>query len=695
MAVSSEIRKTGIYIGDGATSRYPFKYKVLSVEYISVVVSDGSGEDKELAHGRDYEAVIARNQDIEPGGYIDLKKPLPRGHRLVIVSNQDYLQPTVLTNHGGFYPTVLNAALDRLTIQIQQLSEKVERSLKVGVITPENVSLNLPTPYPNKGLAWNAEGTGLTNTDFHEQAAASAERAEDAVRQAENEVKKVSAVLSGLKTVPTFASIDLLRQAVKGDSPAAIVSSYHEGQQVGGGIFIADLKDKASADDGYNVIVDVAGVRWKRIHGVGDVVNFETRARFVASATKMSELPDGLTVFAGGYQYIKDAASQYIPDLPGWRPVNESFGHFDDTYTESNLPTVVRCRYRTEGGKRWNITEVINPRPGCVKKILLGTPDEQKKIKLEKLHEYVGKSQSRILLSCDGWTTPPVDGKAALQGLQIVDGKVHRDWDTSDYDTNAAAVWLRNGKLKAAKSKDGKSAAKWVEEGAEWTASFARGPVLVEDGRVIPNADTYLSARAAIGQRADRSLVFLNLEGVSGSYGATLQESAQIMADEGCLIAVALDAGGSSQVWYGDAYACPSSDESFQTGRAIPSAIEIIADIIEPYDTGWIPVAAVAGVTAGSDAQGGAAIAYRQTGKQIEMRLDVVAELKTNKEVLITSESVPQRFLSKDYRPIRGMASGFGGALVPWWSGTYISLLPQKNTPYAYGNAVWYSKNSK
>ena len=695
MAVSSEIRKTGIYIGDGATSRYPFKYKVLSVEYISVVVSDGSGEDKELAHGRDYEAVIARNQDIEPGGYIDLKKPLPRGHRLVIVSNQDYLQPTVLTNHGGFYPTVLNAALDRLTIQIQQLSEKVERSLKVGVITPENVSLNLPTPYPNKGLAWNAEGTGLTNTDFHEQAAASAERAEDAVRQAENEVKKVSAVLSGLKTVPTFASIDLLRQAVKGDSPAAIVSSYHEGQQVGGGIFIADLKDKASADDGYNVIVDGDGARWKRIRGVGDVVNFETRARFVASATKMSELPDGLTVFAGGYQYIKDAASQYIPDLPGWLPINESFGHFDDTYTESNLPTIVRCRYRAEGGKRWNITEVINPRPGCVKKILLGTPDEQKKIKLQKLHEYVGGSRSRILLSCDGWTTPPVDGKAALQGLQIVDGKVHRDWDTSDYDTNAAAVWLRNGKLKAAKSKDGKSAAKWVEEGAEWTASFARGPVLVEDGRVIPNADTYLSARAAIGQRADRSLVFLNLEGVSGSYGATLQESAQIMADEGCLIAVALDAGGSSQVWYGDAYACPSSDESFQTGRAIPSAIEIIADIIEPYDTGWIPVAAVAGVTAGSDAQGGAAIAYRQTGKQIEMRLDVVAELKTNKEVLITSESVPQRFLSKDYRPIRGMASGFGGALVPWWSGTYISLLPQKNTPYAYGNAVWYSKNSK
>lgn len=427
------------------------------------------------------------------------------------------------------------------------------------------------------------------------------------------------------------------------------------------------------------------------------VIYAVTRADFIAKqqAKEIKGLPDGAVAVVQGYIYQKKAGSRYIPDLPGWLPINESFGHFDDTYTESNLPTVVRCRYRTEGGKRWNITEVINPRPGCVKKILLGTPDEQKKIKLEKLHEYVGKSQSRILLSCDGWTTPPTDGKAALQGLQIVDGKVHRDWATSDFDTNAAAVWLRNGKLKAAKSKDGKSAAKWVEEGAEWTASFARGPVLVEDGRVVPNADTYLSARAAIGQRADRSLVFLNLEGVSGSYGATLQESAQIMADEQCVTAIALDAGGSSQVWYGDAYACPSSDGNFQTGRAIPSAIEIIADVVEPYNTGWLPVSVINGLTAGSDGQDGAAIAYRQVGGDIELRIDAVYGFKAGIETIVTTEEIPKRYRNQDYRPIRDIACGFGGAIVPWWSGTYISIKPLSDTPYAYGYSTWHAKNSK
>ena len=427
------------------------------------------------------------------------------------------------------------------------------------------------------------------------------------------------------------------------------------------------------------------------------VIYAVTRADFIAKqqTKEIKGLPDGAVAVVQGYIYQKQADSRYIPDLPGWLPINESFGHFDDTYTESNLPTVVRCRYRAEGGKRWNITEVINPRPGCVKKILLGAPDEQKKIKLEKLHDYVDKSQSRILLSCDGWTTPPVDGKAALQGLQIVDGKVHRDWATSDFDTNGAAVWLRNGKLKAAKSKDGKSAAKWVEEGAEWTASFARGPVLVEDGRVIPNADTYLSARAAIGQRADRSLVFLNLEGVSGSYGATLQESAQIMADEGCVIAIALDAGGSSQVWYGDAYACPSSDGNFQTGRAIPSAIEIIADVVEPYNTGWLPLPVIDGVAVGRTSRNDAAIAYRQCGGNVEFRIDAVYSFKSGVETIVTTEEMPKRFRDQDYRPIRGISCGFGGSIVPWWSGTYISIKPLSDTPYAYGYAAWPMPNSK
>lgn len=478
------------------------------------------------------------------------------------------------------------------------------------------------------------------------------------------------------------ASQQIIRMVIQIDNTDAVGLKVDPAVVLATREYVEKLINKKFKDNGFG-------------SGAQIVLSFESRREFIAALENLTKLKDGAVIVAQGHLYKKQSGARYIPDAPDWVPIDESFAHFDEQYIEKREKTIVRCRYHQKDGKKWNITEVINPKPGSVRKILLGEPDAQKKIKLEKLHDYVGNSRARILLSCDGWTTPPVDGKAALQGLQIVDGKVHRDWETSDYDTNAAAVWMRNGKLKAAKSKDGKAAAQWVAEGAEWSASFARGPVLVENGTVIKNSDTYLSARAAIGQRADRSIVFLNLEGISGSYGATLQESAQIMADEGCLIAVALDAGGSSQVWYGDAYACPSSDDGFQTGRAIPSAIEIIADIVEPYDTGWIPLPVIDGVKAGSKGQGGAAIAYRQRGGDVELRLDTVYSFKATVETIITTEEIPKRFRNQDYRPLRAIACGFGGAVVPWWSGTYISIQPHKDTPYTYGYTEWHTPNSK
>lgn len=478
------------------------------------------------------------------------------------------------------------------------------------------------------------------------------------------------------------ASQQIIRMVIQIDNTDAVGLKVDPAVVLATREYVEKLINKKFKDNGFGGAAQI-------------VLSFDSRREFIAALENLTKLKDGAVIVAQGHLYKKQTGARYIPDAPDWLPIDESFAHFDGEYIDKREKTIVRCRYHQKNGKKWNITEVINPKPGSIRKILLGEPDAQKKIKLEKLHDFVGNSRARILLSCDGWTTPPVDGKAALQGLQIVDGKVHRDWESSDYDTNGAAVWMRNGKLKAARSKDGKAAAQWVAEGAEWTASFARGPVLVENGSVIPNPDTYLSARAAIGQRADRSIVFLNLEGISGSYGATLQESAQIMADERCLIAVALDAGGSSQVWYSDAYACPSSDDGFQTGRAIPSAIEIVADIVEPYDTGWIPLPVIDGVKAGSKGQGGSPIAYRQRGGDVELRLDTVYSFKANIETIITTEELPKRFRNQDYRPIRAIACGFGGAVVPWWSGTYISIQPHKDTPYTYGYTQWHIPNSK
>ena len=52
------------------------------------------------------------------------------------------MQPVNLTNQGGFYPNVINTALDRLTILTQQLREGLSRAVKTNIsdtTTPEQI----------------------------------------------------------------------------------------------------------------------------------------------------------------------------------------------------------------------------------------------------------------------------------------------------------------------------------------------------------------------------------------------------------------------------------------------------------------------------------------------------------------------------------------------------------------------------
>jgi hypothetical protein len=84
------------------------------------------------------------------------------GQSITITSKVANLQPTVLANLGGFYPEVINDSLDRATIQIQQLDERVDRALVLPV-SSSGVSTQLPAPSASVVIGWNSAGTALTN----------------------------------------------------------------------------------------------------------------------------------------------------------------------------------------------------------------------------------------------------------------------------------------------------------------------------------------------------------------------------------------------------------------------------------------------------------------------------------------------------------------------------------------------------
>lgn len=130
MSISSTNRKAGPYIGDGVATVFPFVFKVFQASDIHVVNTNLANIETVAVIDTEYTATINVDQDANPGGYITMLSPPPSGFRITITSNVPNLQPVTLTNQGGFYPSVINAAIDRATIQVQQLAEQVNRSLK-------------------------------------------------------------------------------------------------------------------------------------------------------------------------------------------------------------------------------------------------------------------------------------------------------------------------------------------------------------------------------------------------------------------------------------------------------------------------------------------------------------------------------------------------------------------------------------
>lgn len=165
MTINSEVRKAGPYIGGGlGVSALPFNFVIFSEHDVLVVRRNAfTGVETVLTRGIDYTVAVNPNQNASPGGTVTLTAPLQDTDTAVITSNIPALQQTDLTNQGGFYPAVITAALDKLTILIQQLQELSGRSLRLAISTPAGVNPSLPPPSSNAVIAWNAAGSSLEN----------------------------------------------------------------------------------------------------------------------------------------------------------------------------------------------------------------------------------------------------------------------------------------------------------------------------------------------------------------------------------------------------------------------------------------------------------------------------------------------------------------------------------------------------
>src|SRR6185312_10369754 len=136
MTISSTVRLAGPFVGNGSTATFPFSFKVFAEGDLEVVkLTTSTGVSATLALTADYTVALNADQDASPGGSITLTAGnLPAGYALIITTDMAALQGVDLTNGGAFYPDVINAALDTLTILAQQLQEQLARAVQLPIV---------------------------------------------------------------------------------------------------------------------------------------------------------------------------------------------------------------------------------------------------------------------------------------------------------------------------------------------------------------------------------------------------------------------------------------------------------------------------------------------------------------------------------------------------------------------------------
>ena len=176
-----------VYTGNGATTEFPFSFKVWEKDQILVSVTDAQGYVQETG---EYSVTLSAG-----GGtvsYLHEGAPLPSGWKLAITRDMPFTQEDDYITGTRFDPEVIETALDKATAERQQLLEQLQRAVILPPTsdeTPEGMAQELlrarDEAVKSAGTAKNSEqaaADSASNAADSEQAAATSAEAADQSR---------------------------------------------------------------------------------------------------------------------------------------------------------------------------------------------------------------------------------------------------------------------------------------------------------------------------------------------------------------------------------------------------------------------------------------------------------------------------------------------------------------------------------
>lgn len=134
------------FVGDDIATVFPFTFPVYDETHLRVYLQDTVTYAQVQLADNEYSVTGIGDEN---GGTVVTVDPAPIGSKLLIARILPFQQDLDVDNQGGFYPNNFERQLDLHEMQIQQLNEEQNRSVRgiLGEVWPE-----LPGPPPRRGM---------------------------------------------------------------------------------------------------------------------------------------------------------------------------------------------------------------------------------------------------------------------------------------------------------------------------------------------------------------------------------------------------------------------------------------------------------------------------------------------------------------------------------------------------------------
>lgn len=153
-----------VYVGDGSTTEYSFTFQILDKTHILVYLINDSNTVVPMSLNSDYTVSGTGNSQGDTNytsGTITFIVPPTDGYDIIIRRQIPKTNSTGYLENDNLPASTLQNDFDRLTLQIQDLQEQIDRCIKADYTQSDSSDFSLPTATANYYIRFNSTGDGL------------------------------------------------------------------------------------------------------------------------------------------------------------------------------------------------------------------------------------------------------------------------------------------------------------------------------------------------------------------------------------------------------------------------------------------------------------------------------------------------------------------------------------------------------